>query len=120
MKQTQLIITIFMFLHLNLSLTAQNTNHYIEYYNLVNEAEALHAKKLYDSCLTLYQEAFSKIDYVHNKNLRNASKVCKRLGYKEQAKTYLEMVKIGDVDKIQAANAHNTLIYLILQIKKYE
>ena len=26
----------------------------------------------------------------------------------------------GDVDKIQAANAHNTLIYLILQIKKYE
>jgi tetratricopeptide (TPR) repeat protein len=96
MKQTKLIIAISVFLQLNLSLRAQNTNNYVEYYNLINEAEALYAQNLHDSCLSVYQKAFSKVDYVHNENLVNASKVCKKLGQKKQAKTYLERVKLQE------------------------
>ena len=72
---------------------SQNTNDYIGYYNLTNQAEVLYAQKLYDSCFTTYQKAFSKVDYVHNDNLRNAAKVCKKLGNKEQATVYLKMIK---------------------------
>ena len=93
MRQLKLTITLIIFICLTANLTAQNSDNYIEYYNLVNEAKALNAQKLYDSCLTTYQNAFSKVEYVHNENLRNAAKVCKKLGEKEQKTTYLERAK---------------------------
>lgn len=93
MKQIKIAITISIIFLLNIKITAQNSNNYIEYYNLINDAEIFYAQKLYDSCFLSYQKAFAKVDYIHNANLRNAADVCKKLGQKEQSKIYLEMIK---------------------------
>lgn len=87
MKKNLIIIGL---VFLNLTLFGQND--YIAYYQLCNKAKSLFKENKIDSASILFQQAFSKVDYVHNSNLKTASKVEKKKGNSEKAKEYLDII----------------------------
>lgn len=71
-------------------------NEYIEYYNLVNEANRSWYEKKYAQSLKIFQEAFERVDYVHSINYVKAARSAAKLKEYELAKVYiLEAIERG-------------------------
>lgn len=75
-----------------LSFASFAQNDYIPYYHLCRKADSLYGKKNIDSASAVYKNAFSKVDYVHNKFLKQAAKVEKKKGNKKKARAYLSEI----------------------------
>lgn len=78
-----LILLIFVF-HFTYS---QN---YIEYYNLLNQADSLKYFKKYDEALNMYEIAFEKVDFVHSDKLINAGVIAIQLKKFDVAENYFK------------------------------
>ena len=91
----QLLIFIICFLSL------QTKAQYVEYHNLINQANKSGYEKDYKTALNLYQEGFKKVSYVHSINYVKAARVALKLKQFDLVKTFLsEAVKRGYPDKI--------------------
>lgn len=77
-------------LSLNLALFTQND--YISYYHLCRKADNFYKEKNIDSASVAFQQAFSKVDYIHNNYLITAAKVEKMKGNSEKASEYLILI----------------------------
>jgi hypothetical protein len=75
-----------------MSLTLSAQNDYISYYHLCRKAEKFYKEKKLDSASVAFQQAFNKVDYVHNDYLRTAAMVEKKKGNSEKAKQYLNLI----------------------------
>jgi hypothetical protein len=56
-------------------------------------ADDFYKENKIDSASIAYQQAFSKVDYVHNNHLKKAAKVEKKNGNTEKAKEYLDLIE---------------------------
>ncbi|MDC3220159.1 hypothetical protein OAU00_03630, partial [Saprospiraceae bacterium] len=71
-------------------------NEYIEYYNLVNQANRNWYEKNYTKSLKNFQEAFTKVEYAHSINFAKAARSAAKLKDHKLTKIYiLEAVKRG-------------------------
>jgi len=87
MKRNVIILQL---LVMSITLFAQND--YISYYHLSRKADNFYKEKNIDSASVAFQEAFKKVDYVHNDYLRIAAKVEKKKGNPEKAREYLNLI----------------------------
>lgn len=86
MKRNILILQL-----LVLSITLFSQNDYISYYHLCRKADSFYKEKNFDSASVAFQQAFNKVDYVHNDYLKIAAKVEKKRGNSEKAKEYIDL-----------------------------
>lgn len=81
-------------------------NDYIEYYNLVNEANRSWYEKEYSQSLKKFQEAFERVEYVHSINFAKAARSAAQLKEYGLAKMYiLEAIKRGHPNNIVSQKA---------------
>lgn len=69
-------------------------NNYFEYYKLVRKAKVLEIDNKYDSALVVFKNAFKLVDFVHEKNLKAAIKVAKKLKKKDLELQYTDQLKL--------------------------
>lgn len=70
-------------------------NDYIGYYHLVRKANKLYFDEKYDSAYTIYQDAFSKVDFVPRRELYLAAKSAKKLKHKAEAHQLKNEIKLN-------------------------
>ena len=63
---------------LSISYFSQSQQNYLKYYPLIDSAQTLEQRKDYLSALTLYNQAFSQVDYPLKKDLKQVIKLAKK------------------------------------------
>jgi hypothetical protein len=68
-------------------------NNYTGYYHLTRKARQYNHEGKYDSAFATYQQAFSMVEYVHDRNLFAAAQLAKKLKKKPEAHAYKQQQK---------------------------
>ena len=94
MKLKSILSTVFLLILLRNGI-CQKENNYIEYYQLCNSGDSLFHYKNYKEAILKYEAAFKTVNFVHAKNLRNASICASKLNQKEVAWNYAKRALNG-------------------------
>lgn len=100
MKFATILSTAFVLIFLKTG-KCQKENVYIKYYNLCNAGDSLYYFKNYKEAMEKYETAFKIVDFVHVKNLRNASICASKINQNKVAWDYAKRaISGGENEKI--------------------
>jgi hypothetical protein len=100
MKFATILSTAFVLIFLKTG-KCQKENDYIKYYNLCNAGDSLYYFKNYKEAMETYETAFKIVDFVHVKNLRNASICASKINQNKVAWDYAKRaISGGENEKI--------------------